>query len=206
MGVFRTIFRREGKGVYRDMKKWEEIRHRVLREGVSKRQILRDEGIHWKTLEKILENSAPPGYRTRKPKIGPFEDRIRQILKEDKDQHTPKKQRHTAKRIFERLREERYTGAATQVKEAVRRIRKTQAEVFMPLTHRPGEAQVDFGYALVKQAGVLRRVPFFVMSLPYSGALFRAGLRAHLHGSVLGGSQKGVCISRRCLPADHLRQ
>ena len=158
--------------MYRDMKKWEEIRHRVLREGVSKRQILRDEGIHWRTLEKILENSAPPGYRTRKPKIGPFEDRIRQILKEDKDQHTPKKQRHTAKRIFERLREERYTGAATQVKEAVRRIRKTQAEVFMPLTHRPGEAQVDFGYVLVKEAGVLRRVPFFVMSLPYSGAFF----------------------------------
>jgi len=158
------------------MKKWEEIRHRVLREGVSKRQILRDEGIHWKTLEKILEYSRPPGYQMqkvrKKPKIGPFEDRIRQILKEERDQHTPKKQRHTAKRIFERLREEGYRGGATQVKEAVRRIRKTQAEVFMPLTHRPGEAQVDFGYVLVKEAGVLRRVPFFVMSLPYSGAFF----------------------------------
>jgi len=160
--------------VYTDMKKWEEIRHRVLREGVSKREILREEGIHWKTLEKILENSAPPGYRVqsprKRPKIGPFEDRIRQILKEDAAM--PKKQRHTAKRIFERLGEEGYTGGATQVKEAVRRIRQTRAEVFMPLTHRPGEAQVDFGYALVKEAGVLRRAAFFVMSLPYSGAFF----------------------------------
>jgi transposase len=160
--------------VYTDMKKWEEIRHRVLREGVSKREILREEGFHWRTLEKILEHSTPPGYRTRKPrrrpKIGPFEDRIRQILKEDAG--VVKKQRHTAKRIFERLREEGYTGGATQAKEAVRRIRKTQSEVFMPLTHRPGEAQVDFGYVLVKEAGVLRRVPFFVMSLPHSGAFF----------------------------------
>jgi len=160
--------------VHTDMKKWEEIRHRVLREGVSKREIMREERIHWKTLEKILEHSMPPGYRTQKPrkrpKIGPFEDRIRQILKEDAGM--PKKQRHTAKRIFERLQEEGYTGGATQVKEAVRRIRQTQAEVFMPLTHRPGEAQVDFGYALVKEAGVLRRAPFFVMSLPYSGAFF----------------------------------
>ena len=157
------------------MKKWEEIRHRVLREGVSKRQILRDEGIHWKTLEKILEHSAPPGYQKRKPrkrpKIGPFEERIRQILKQDA-KIPNKKQRHTAKRIFERIREEGYSGGATQVKEAVRRIRQRQAEVFVPLTHRPGEAQVDFGYALVNEAGVLRRAAFFVMSLPYSGALF----------------------------------
>lgn len=160
--------------MYKDMKKWEEIRHKVLREGVSKREIMREEGLHWKTLEKILGYSRPPGYRAQKPrkrpKIGPFEERIRQILKDDAAM--PKKQRHTAKRIFERLQEEGYTGGVTQVKETVRRIRQTSAEVFMPLTHRLGEAQVDFGYVLVKEAGILRRVPFFVMSLPYSGAFF----------------------------------
>ena len=42
----------------------------------------------------------------------------------------------------------------------------------MPLVHRPGEAQVDFGYALVKVAGQLRKVAFFVMVLPYSDAFF----------------------------------
>ena len=42
----------------------------------------------------------------------------------------------------------------------------------MPLAHRPGEAQVDFGHALVKENGVLRKVVFFVMALPYSDAMF----------------------------------
>lgn len=160
--------------MYRDMKLWEEIRYRYFREGVSKRAILRETGMHWKTLEKILGHSAPPGYRAKeprkRPKIGPFEGRIKQIIQEDKS--VPKKQRHTARRIFERLRDEGYSGGITQVKEAVRSIRQKQKEVFVPLAHRPGEAQVDFGYALVKESGVLRKAVFFVMSLPYSGACF----------------------------------
>ena len=44
------------------MKQWQEIRHRILKQGVSKRQILRETGMHWQTLEKILEHSSPPGY------------------------------------------------------------------------------------------------------------------------------------------------
>jgi len=160
--------------VYQDMEQWERIRYRVVREGVSKRQILRETGMHWQTLEKILRHSQPPGYRLtqtrRQPKIGPFLDRIREIL--EGDRQAPKKQRHTSKRIFARLREEGYSGGQTQVKETVRRLRGTMREVFMPLVHRPGEAQVDFGFALVKESGTLRRVPFFVMSLPYSGACF----------------------------------
>ena len=131
-------------------------------------------GVHHETLEKMLTHSQPPGYRREapylKPKIGPYEDRIRQILVED--QSAPKKQRHTAKRIFERIQAEGYAGGYTQVKEAVRKIRQRQKEVFVPLVHRPGEAQVDFGYALVKEAGWLRKVAFFVMTLPYSDALF----------------------------------
>ena len=86
------------------MQQWADIRRRVLIEGTSKRQILRETGLHWKTLKKILENSAPPGYRQERPrakrKLGPYVWRIEQILKEDKAM--PKKQRHTAKRIFER--------------------------------------------------------------------------------------------------------
>ena len=108
------------------MEWWEDIRRRVLVEGVHKRQILRETGIHWQTLEKILNNSVPPGYKLSKerpkPKIGPFEDRIAHILETDKSTH--KKQRHTAKRICERLKEEGYTGGYTQVKEAVQAIKK----------------------------------------------------------------------------------
>ena len=142
-----------GQEVYTDMEQWAAIRRRVLVEGVSKREVLRETGMHWRTLEKVLSHAAPPGYRVRqprrKPKLGPFVPRIRQILAEDKT--VPRKQRHTAKRIFERLREEGYTGGYTQVKAAVREMRQRGREVFVPLVHRPGEAQVDFGYALVKE-------------------------------------------------------
>jgi hypothetical protein len=101
--------RTEGK-VYADMEDWTKIRRQVLVEGVAKRQVLRDTGMHWQTLNKMLTHSSPPGYRLseprQEPKIGPFKDRISQIIEADKD--TPKKQRHTAKRIFDRLREEGY--------------------------------------------------------------------------------------------------
>ena len=130
--------------------------------------------MHRNTLKKILEHSEPPGYRQSQPrprkKIGPYEGRMRQILKEDKAM--PPKQRHTAKRIFERLREEGYVGGYTAVKDAVREMEQKNREVFVPLAHPPGEAQVDFGYALVKMNGQLRKVAFFVMTLPYSDAFF----------------------------------
>jgi len=160
--------------MFTDMEQWADIRRRVLIEGTSRRQILRETGLHWKTLKKVLENSAPPGYRQGRPrakkKLGPYVWRIEQILKEDKTM--PRKQLHTAKRIFERLRQEGYEGGYTMVKEAVREMQRHSQEVFVPLSHPPGEAQVDFGYALAKLNGVLRKVAFFVMALPYSDAMF----------------------------------
>ena len=148
--------------MYRDMKQWTDIRLKVLREGTSKRKILRETGMHWTTLEKILQYDEPPGYRVRKerhkPKLGAFLIRIEEILKSDKE--LPKKQRHTAKRIYERIKEEGYQGGYTVVREAVREIRQLSREVFMPLVHRPGEAQSDFGYALARISGELREVAF----------------------------------------------
>jgi transposase len=155
------------------MEKWGEIRRDVLVDGKSKRQAQRETGLAWKTLEKVLTHSGPPGYRRtkpyEKPKIGPYLERIALIIEADRD--VPRKQRHTAKRIYERIREDGYTGRYTQVREAVRAIKRTRQEVFFPLIHRPGEAQIDLGEALVKEAGVLRRVIFFVMVLPYSDAI-----------------------------------
>jgi transposase len=88
------------------MEWWSKIRLEVLR-GKSKREILRREGFHWETLRKILEHSEPPGYRMKeprpKPKIGAYLEQIAQIIEEDKA--LPKKQRHTAKRIYERIQE-----------------------------------------------------------------------------------------------------
>jgi transposase len=160
--------------MYTGMDRWTRIRLEVLRGESKKREILRREGIHWETLKKILAHPEPPGYRLKeprsKPKIGPYLERIAQIIEEDKA--LPKKQRHTAKRIYERLGEMGYGGKYTQVKEAVREFLRVKQEVFMPLVHRVGEAQVDFGYALVKVSGVLRKVGFFVMVLPHSDAFF----------------------------------
>jgi transposase len=156
------------------MKKWKEIRFAVLRGEKSKREILRHEGIHWETLKKILEHPEPPGYRLseprHKPKLGPYLERIAQIIEEDR--LLPKKQRHTATRIYERILEMGYQGKYTQVREAVRKVKRVTQEVFMPLIHRPGEAQVDFGYALARISGEVRKVAFFVMVLPYSDVFF----------------------------------
>jgi len=153
---------------------WTKIRLEVLRGETSKREILRREGIHWETLKKILEYSEPPGYRIENPrpklKIGPYLEQIAQIIEGDK--HLPKKQRHTAKRIYQRISAVGYEGKYTQVKEAIREIKRLKKEVYMPLNHKPGEAQVDFGYALAKVSGILRKVAFFVMVLPYSDVFF----------------------------------
>ena len=109
--------------MYADMDEWAEIRKRVLIGGESKRAILRETGMNWRTLEKILAHSEPPGYRQsqarKKPMIGPHINRIAQWLEEDRQ--LPKKQRHTAKRIWERLQqEEGYKGRYMSVKGLVR--------------------------------------------------------------------------------------
>src|SRR5208283_3844182 len=130
------------------MEQWNEIRHRVLVEGQSKRSVCKKFGLHWQTLQKMLEHSEPPGYQMhgprKKPKLEEFLPIIDQILKDDRPM--PRKQRHTAQRIFDRLKKENnYDGGLTIVKDAVRAWRQHQAEVFVPLSHPPGEAQVDFG-------------------------------------------------------------
>jgi transposase len=157
------------------MEQWNRIRQRVLRDGVSIRQIQRETGLHHTTIKKILAISSPPPFACparAKPKLGSYTDRIAAILQAEKDEKIPLKQRHTAKRLFERLREEGYTGGYTQVKAAVHELRQTSQEVFMPLRHDPGEAQVDFGFALVKLQGELVKAAFFVMALPYSDAFY----------------------------------
>ena len=74
---------------------------------------------------------------------------------------------------LERLRDEHdYPGGETVVKEAVRAWRQSHQEVFLPLSHPPGEAQVDFGEATIWLAGQEIKVALFVMTLPYSGAIF----------------------------------
>lgn len=161
--------------MYRDMEQWGKIRRQVLVEGKSRRSVLKEHGMHWKTLEKILGHEEPPGYRQdrgrERPVIGPFIGVIESILEADKGVH--KKQRHTAKRIWDRLKDEHaFQGGYTQVKEVVAAIRARSKEVFVPLIHPMGEAQVDFGHADVILDGEKIKAAIFVMVLPYSDAFF----------------------------------
>jgi transposase len=157
------------------MELWAEIRRRVLLREISKREACRVYEIHWATLKKILAHEEPPGYRRsraiRRPTIEPVLPLIRQIL--DADKTAPKKQRHTAHRIWQRLRDEHgFTGGYTVVKDAVRAMKVGTKDVFLPLTHPPGEAQVDFGFAEAVIGGVPTQVALFVMSLPYADAVY----------------------------------
>jgi transposase len=157
------------------MDEWTEIRRKVLVDGASKRSILRDYGIGHQALAKILANAEPPGYQMaeirRKPVIGPHLATIDQILADDKE--APPKQRHTARRIFERLRDEHgYGGCYSQVQTAVQRAKQYSKEAFVPLSHPPGQAQFDFGEAVVEIAGVRTKAHLGLITLPYSDTYF----------------------------------
>jgi hypothetical protein len=132
---------------------WRDVRREVLTGALSQRAAMVKYGLGWHTLKKILAHTEPPGYRQqrrrKKRKLEPFLPIIHQIL--ENDRQAPRKQRHTAHRIFQRLRD------------------------VLPLSHPPGEAQVDFGEATVRLAGEETKVALFVLTLPYSGAMTRTG-------------------------------
>jgi len=161
--------------VYTNMEDWTEIRRAVLVSGLSKRQACRQFNIHFNTLQKILAHPAPPGYqrvaKLDRPVIGPWLGRLGELLEDNRQ--LPRKQRYTVKRMWDVLKDEGFTGGYTTVKDAVRQLRKAAPkEVFMPLTQPPGEAQVDFGYALACIGGQLTKITFFVMSMVHSDAMF----------------------------------
>jgi transposase len=106
-----------------------------------------------------------------RPKLDPFIPIIDQILEDDK--RVIKKQRHTAKRIHARLRDEHgFCGGITIVTDYVREKQRRTREVFVPLAHLPGHAQVDFGETLGVIDGVECKLHYFAMALPHSDAFF----------------------------------
>ena len=151
------------------------VRRACLVEGMSIREASRVFGMHRDTVRKMLSHSVPPGYRRkrppRRPKLEPYTGIIDRILEDDES--APRKQRHTAKRIFDRLRKEHgFDGGYTTVKDYVRERRRVVREMFVPLEHPPGHAQCDFGQAWAIIGGERLRIHYFVMSLPYSDGVF----------------------------------
>jgi transposase len=151
------------------------VRHACHVEGLSQREAARRFGIHRSTVRKMLTFSVPPGYRRTKPparpKLEAFVALIDTIL--EADRASPPKQRHTAKRIHERLRAEHgFAGGYTIVKDYVRERRARAREMFVPLSHPPGHAQADFGEAVAVIGGVRQKIHFFCLDLPHSDACF----------------------------------
>ena len=165
------------------------VRRAVRVEGRSQRAVAMEFGLSRETVRKMLEYAVPPGYRRqqpiRRPKLGPWIGVIDAIL--DDDRQRPPKQRHTAKRIFERLREEhQFTGGYTIVKDYVHTAMLRSREMFVPLAHPPGEAQADFGEALVVIAGV-EKTHYLAMDLPHSDDCFVAAFPAETTEAFLEG-------------------
>src|SRR5438477_7456833 len=120
-----------------------QVRFAVQIEGVSRREAARRFGIDPRTVAKMLAFSVPPGYRRSRPPVRPKRDPFIGIIETilAADEGRPKKQRHTAKRLFERLRDEHgYRGGITIVRDYVRAHRLQHREVFVPLRHDPGHA------------------------------------------------------------------
>lgn len=184
-------------------------------EGMSQRAAAKHINISRDRVAKMLSYSAPPGYRrqatVRRPKLDGFIAIIDGWLEGDRS--APRKQRHTAKRIFDRLREERgFIGGYTIIKDYVREHERRHQEMFVPLAHPPGQALADFGEAMVVIGGVEQKAHFFAFDLPHSdagyvraypAAVAEAWVDGHVHAFAFFGAvpQSILYDSDRCLVA-----
>ena len=127
----------------------------------------------------------------KRPRLDPWLGVIDAILAEDKPR--PVKQRHTAKRIFDRLKDEhQFGGGYTIVKDYVRSATLRGQEMYVPLTHAPGDAQADFGEAVVVIAGVEQKAHYLAMDLPHSDDCFVVAFPAETRRS-----SKAMCEPSR---------
>lgn len=154
------------------------IREMFFEKGMNYAEISRTTGFDVKTVKKYIhmENFSPPlpePRESRGSKLDPFKEEIGRWLEEDKQFR--KKQRHTAKRVFERLQERygpdfncSYRLVAEYVAEKKRELYSDQNHFYMPLKHIPGEAQVDFGEAEFFEGSKRCRGHFLNISFPHS--------------------------------------
>ena len=195
------------------MELYARVRRAVVVDKMSEREAAQQFGLARETVRKMLRYSVPPGYRRQQAgapaQAGRWTGTIDQILEHDKAES--RKQRHTAKRIFERLRDEHgYTGGYTIVKDYVRLRKLSQREMFVPLAHPPGDAQADFGEAMVVIAGVECKAHYLAMDLPQSDDCFvmafpaettEAFLEGHNHAfAYFGGVPRTILYDNRRSP------
>jgi len=181
------------------------LRHQVLNEGRSIRRVARELGISRNTVAKYLEQSEPVRRRGR-PRGRPVWEAVQPRLEELVAQWEPRttgKQRITAMLLHRQLRAEGYQVGRTLVGDYWRERRRQRAEVYVPLVHRPGEAQIDFFEVVVEVGGERRKAWEFLLRLMYSGREFawlyeRCDQLAFLDGHVRAFAYLGG-VARRCV-------
>ena len=177
---------------------FEDIRRDQRREGLSIRELASRHGVHRRTVRQALAAAVPPpraAYPSRScPAIDPWRELIDGWLVTDQD--VPRKQRHTARRVWQRLVAEHHAAVAeVTVSRYVRRRRVelgvVDREVFVPQVHEPGaEAEVDFGELYVRVDGQPVKCWMFVMRLSASGKAFHVAYGTQAQEAFLEGHVK----------------
>src|ERR1700722_10274410 len=188
---------------------FEQIRRDWRAGGASVRELAVRHHVHRRTVRQGLARAVAlprEGYPPRpRPAIGPYEAIIDAWLLADRE--VPRKQRHTARRVWQRLvAEHGASGAEVTVSRYVARRRAElgldKMQVMVPQAHAPGaEAEVDFGEFHAQVAGVLLKLWMFVMRLSYSGRAFHVAFatqaqEAFLEGHVLALEYFGAVPGR----------
>ena len=161
----------------RTVEQVEAIRRAYYQGHKSIRAIAREQGHGRDVIRATLAGTepGPPRYRLRQPKPQPVRAAIAPLVDTwlTADQAAPRKQRHTAKRVYDRLvAEHGYTGSERTVRLCVQEWKtahRDDALGFVPLAYAPGaEAQCDWGDALVCIGGVEQAAAIFSIRLCYS--------------------------------------
>jgi len=180
------------------VEQFEQIRRDHAREGLSIRALARRHGVHRRAVRQALESSVPPPKRPSQSRPAPSLGAYRAVVDGwlIADRQAPRKQRHTARRVWQRLVAEH--GAVVSERQVARYVHQRRRELgevgeaFVPLISEAGvEAEVDWGEATVSLRGVATVVHLFVLRACFSGAGFvmafeRETQQAFLEGHVAG--------------------
>jgi transposase len=173
---------------------FERIRRDHREEGLSVRALAVKHRVHRRTVRQALESPVPPERKTPEreaPALGPYREIVVGWLRADLD--VPVKQRHTARRVWQRLRDEHGAEVAESTVRAF--VAEVRAElgnqtgaVTVPQLHDPGgEAEVDFGEFAAWIDGVLVKLWMFCMRLAASGRAFHAAFATQAQEAFLEG-------------------
>jgi transposase len=190
------------------VEQFERIRRDHREEGLSIRALAQRHRVHRRTVRQALASAVPPPRKTPErssPALGPYREIVRGWLREDLK--VPAKQRHTARRVWQRLRDEHDAGVAeSTVRAFVAEVRAELANaagaVMVPQVHDPGaEAEVDFGEFRAWVDGVVVKLWLFVMRLSASGRAFHVvfahqAQEAFLEGHRLAFDHFGGVVAR----------